>query len=247
MNPMHKDAAQSQEYPSHNEIAFLRLLHLADSALPIGSLAHSFGLESLVSFGILSVSDLPDFLKNYLQESGMLEAVACREAFHLAVSSNENFPTHAWLKINDQLSAFKPARESRGGSAALGRSFLQAVLALDDYPTLREAREAARASGTLLHHSAVFGLVSATLSFDEDRTVLAFLHQLTASLISACQRLMPLGQTEATRILWNLKSTITEVSSRSANCTLEDVTRFTPLLDWGAMEHPALPTRLFIS
>jgi urease accessory protein len=243
---MHKDAS-TQKYPSHDEIAFLRLLHLADSVLPIGSLAHSFGLESLVSFSILNVSDLPDFLKNYLQESGMLEAAACREAFHLISSDSEKLSIHAWLKINDQLSAFKPARESREGSAALGRNLLQAVLALGNYPTLLEARGAARASGTLLHHSAVFGLVSATLSFDEDRTVLAFLHQLSASLISACQRLMPLGQTEATRILWNLKSTITEVSSRSANCTLEDVTCFTPLLDWGAMEHPALSTRLFIS
>jgi urease accessory protein len=247
MNPMHKDAAQTQNYPPHDEIVFLRLLHLADSALPIGSLAHSFGLESLVSFDILSVGDLTDFLKNHLQESGMLEAVACREAFHLAASGNEKFSTDNWLKINDQLSAFKPARESREGSAALGRNFLQAVLALSDYPTLREAREAARTAGTLLHHSAVFGLVSATLSFDEDRTVLAFLHQLTASLISACQRLVPLGQTEATRILWNLKSTIAEISNRSANCTLDEVTCFTALLDWGAMEHPALPTRLFIS
>jgi urease accessory protein len=204
-------------------------------------------LESLVSFNILNVSGLLDFLKKYLQESGMLEAVACREAFDLVRSDSEKFSMHAWLKINDQLSAFKPARESREGSAALGRNLLQAVLALGDYPTLREAREAARASGTLLHHSAVFGLVSATLSFDEDRTVLAFLHQLTASLVSACQRLMPLGQTEATRILWNLKPTIAEVSSRSANFALDDVTCFTPLLDWGAMEHPALPTRLFIS
>jgi urease accessory protein len=244
---MNKDAAQTQNYPSHDEMAFLRLLHLTDSALPIGSLAHSFGLESLVSFGMLNVSDLPNFLKNYLQESGMLEAVACREAFRLAVSGSEEFSRHAWLNINDQLSAFKPARESREGSAALGRNFLQAVLALADYPTLREARETARASGTLLHHSAVFGLVSATLSFDEDRAVLAFFHQLSANLISACQRLMPLGQTEATRILWNLKSTIAEVSNRSANSTLDDVACFTPLLDWGAMEHPALPTRLFIS
>lgn len=234
-------------FSSPDELAFLRLTHLADSALPIGSLAHSFGLESLVFYEILTVKDLPSLLEGLLHESGMLEAVACREAFHLMNPASEKFPNLRWLEINDHLNALKPARESREGSATLGRNFLQAALALGDFPILREARETARSAGTLIHHSAAFGLASAVLHFDENRSVLAFLHQLTASLISACQRLMPLGQTEATRILWNLKPVIAEISNASATHTLSEVSCFTPLLDWGAMEHPALPTRLFVS
>jgi urease accessory protein UreF len=58
---------------------------------------------------------------------------------------------------------------------------------------------------------------------------------------------MPLGQTEATRILWNLKPTIVEVAAGSESLTLETVSCTMLLLDWGAMEHPALTTRLFIS
>jgi urease accessory protein len=48
-----------------SELAELRLLHLADSALPIGGLAHSFGLESLVSAGLLEVGELPEFLRTF--------------------------------------------------------------------------------------------------------------------------------------------------------------------------------------
>src|ERR1700687_192912 len=66
------------------DLADLRLLHLADSALPIGGLAHSFGVESLVSRELLGVGGLAEFLRGFLEEAGMVEAVFCREGFLLA-------------------------------------------------------------------------------------------------------------------------------------------------------------------
>jgi urease accessory protein len=242
-----KAGRDGNDFLGEEELAYLRLLHLADSALPIGALAHSFGLESLVAGEMLRASDLPGFLRGYLREAGLLEAVACREAFRLARAEQREFSTVRWIEINDSLSALKPARESRAASGALGRNFLQAVLALGEFPKIQEAWEASRRSKTLMHHSAAFGLVSATLGFDESRTVLAYLHQMIASLVSASQRLLPMGQNEATGILWNLKAAMVEASDLSASYTLETVSCFMPLLDWGAMEHPALSTRLFIS
>lgn len=230
-----------------DKLAHLRLLHLADSALPIGSLAHSFGLETLVSAELLQVGDLPEFLHGYLHEAGILEAVACREAFQLGRAENREFDAGRWIEINDGLSALKPARESRTASATLGRNFLQVAMGLGDFRVLREARKASLESGSLIHQSAAFGVVSGVLMFDETRAVLAYLHQVSACLISVCQRLMPLGQTEATRILWNLKPAIVEVAAVSKSLTFETLSCTMPLLDWGAMEHPALATRLFIS
>jgi len=239
--------ANASDFSSLEDLAFLRLLQFADSALPIGALAHSFGLESLVAAEILTAKELPDFLRGYLQEAGVLEAVACREGSHLARPQAESFSSARWVEMNDSLSALKPARESRAASAVLGRNFLQAALLLDDFPVLRAAREASLSSASLIHHSTAFGLVSATFGFDENRAVLAYLHQTIASLVSACQRLLPIGQNEATGILWNLKTTIVETTDRSVTCSLDEVNCFVPLLDWGAMEHPALATRLFIS
>jgi urease accessory protein len=228
-------------------LAFLRLSHLADSALPIGSLAHSFGLETLVSAEMLKSTDLPDFFEGYLQECGMLDATACRNAFRLVDPREEHLEINGWLELNDLLSALKPARESRAGSAALGQNFLSTVIKTGYYPMLLEAREAAQSAGTLVHHAAAFGLAGAVLGFAEDRATLACLHQAAASFISACQRLLPLGQTDAMQILWNLKASIIEVVCGSKNLDLADTSCFMPLLDWGAMEHPFLVTRLFIS
>jgi urease accessory protein len=229
-------------------VADLRLLHLADSALPIGALAHSFGLESLTSSEVLTARDLPDFLQSYLEEAGTMEAVFCKEAFRLAgAAASENAFAAPWVALNNLLSARKPARESRAGSASLGGNFLQVVLNLADLPLARTAVDASKRSASPVHHSTAFGLAGSLLGFAEDRVALVYLHQSAASLVSSCQRLLPLGQSEAARILWNLKPAIIDAANRGAACTLDDAYCFMPLLDWSAMEHPALNTRLFIS
>lgn len=241
-----RDAANEALAPA-DALAALRLLHLADSALPIGALAHSFGLESLTSCEILTTRDLPDFLQTYLEEAGATEAVFCRAAFRLNAATSENEFTARWLQLNNLLSARKPARESRAASASLGANFLQVVLGLSDLPRARGALDASKRSARMVHHSTAFGLACSLLGFAEDRVVLVYLHQSVASLVSSCQRLLPLGQSEAARLLWNLKPALIEAVSRSAATALEDASCFMPLLDWSAMEHPALSTRLFIS
>ncbi len=211
--PADADTPQRAPFSPGQDLADLRLLHLADSALPIGSLAHSFGLESLEAAGILKVSGLADFFRGYLEEAGLVEAVFCRAGFRLANAGPEQFASDRWRGLNEQLAARKPARESRAASAALGQNFLLMVLALGEFPVLSEALAAARRPPAVaIHHGAAFGLVSGALGFDEDRAVLAWLHQTLANLVSACQRLLPLGQTEAARILWNLKATMIETA-----------------------------------
>ncbi|MGD0427138.1 MAG: urease accessory UreF family protein [Candidatus Acidiferrales bacterium] len=229
-------------------LADLQLLHLADSALPIGALAHSFGLESLTACELLTTRDLPDFLRAYLEECGMMEAVFCRAAFRLpATVASENEFAIRWFALNNLLSARKPGRESRAGSGSLGGNFLQVALNLTDHPLARTALHASKHASSLMHHSTAFGLTCSLLGLTEERVILVYLHQSIASLLSSCQRLLPLGQSEAAKLLWNLKPAIIETANRSATCALDDAWCFMPLLDWGAMEHPALSTRLFIS
>jgi urease accessory protein len=232
---------------SQTALADLRLRHLADSAFPIGALAHSFGLETLAAQEILKPANLLEFFRAYLEEAGVLEAVFCREAHRLGITAAENFEAACWTQINARLSALRPAREARLGSVSLGWNFLNAVTATHDSTILRAALAASKRSAGLVHHCAAFGLVCGALEIKEDRAILAYLHQSVAGLLSACQRLLPLGQMEATRILWNLKPAIAEAASRNAALTIESVACFTPLLDCAAMEHPSLSTRLFIS
>ena len=218
-----------------HELALLRLLQLADSALPVGSAAHSFGLESVVEDGLLAGGDLESFLGDYLQENGALEAGFCRSAYQLAQLSGEAFST-AWLDLNQRLSARKAPRESRDASLALGRRFL--ALASHLLPSRPAAADAES------HHVTAFGLVTALAGVGERSAVLAWLHQSITVWISAAQRLTPLGQTRASGILWSLKPLLTEIAQAPTGA---DADCFTPIPEIASMRHAKLTTRLFIS
>ncbi len=230
----------------------LRFMQLADSALPNGAVAHSFGLETLVAEGALTVAQLELFLRDHLSEAGAQEGAFCRTAHRLAAEAicfNRAVSKGAWLDLNRRLSARKPARESRAASATLGRRFLQLVIEMDDCPVLAEASEAARQAAVDVHHCTAFGLTGGALGLDEETTVLAYLHQSISGLVSACQRLLPLGQTQAQRMLWHLKPIVAETAglSRGGKLNCDDANCFMPLLEIGSMRHLSLETRLFVS
>ena len=202
----------------------LDLLQLADSGSPIGAGAHSFGLETLTEEGCVSSDTAESFFRDYLSEAGVLDASFVRRAWR----GEDAGP------LSDEFCARRLARESREAALKIGRRFSQLVNTL--------------VNGTVvpgeLAYPVAFGVAGAHLEIPEDEIVLAYLRQSLAGLISVCQRLMPVGQVAASRMLWNLKPSICAAALASGN---REVGCFTPLPELASMRHGSLETRLFIS
>ncbi len=230
-------------------LALLRLMQLADSALPIGATAHSFGLETLVVEEKLEVTQLGPFLRDYLEEAGVVESAFCRLGYRLVSQTDPALFTAQWLALNERSSAIKTARESRAASAALGRRFLKLLLSLDDAPLIHLAIQSARSAGRDTHYSIAFGLAGGIVQVDETAVTLAYLQQSLIGLVSACQRLLPLGQSQASQLIWQLKPTLLSVGDRSKEVAAnsDEMSLCTPLVEVGSIRHPHLATRLFIS
>jgi urease accessory protein len=216
-------------------LPLLQLQQLADSAFPIGSAAHSFGIEALVDAGFLNTEKLSAFLEAYIHETGTLEAAYCGASCGIAFDQ--------WLILNAELSARKLARESRDASSATGRRFLRLAASISGNDILI----AASALESETHLAACFGLVAGVFEIDSVTAAAAYLQQSITALVSACQRLLPLGQTQAHRILWNLKPAILQAAARGAALRPSHTSSFTPLLDIASARHATMYTRLFMS
>lgn len=207
----------------YNDEMLPAFLQLADSALPIGAAAHSFGLETLVEQGILKPENLLEFFSEHLAEAGVLEATYVRRAWRGEDPA----------RLSLEFSARRPARESREATLKMGARFIDLFNALTESQFPRN-----------LHYPVAFGVAGAFLGIDEDSIATAFLQQGLTGLISACQRLLPLGQVAASRMLWNLGPAVMQAVTTST--TLE-APCFNLLPELGSMRHRLLETRLFIS
>ncbi len=235
----------------------LNLLHLADSAFPVGAHAHSYGLETLVTEGAVTDAEtLRALLRlQLLAVLARTDLVALRWAHDLAGTRDVT----ALRRLDAELSALKPVREWREGSSGAGRrllatarGFLTASPEGEDDGRDGEAvvdALARDADNAVVgpHHALAYGVVGHALGIDADALAQAYAFGAVSAAVSAAVRLIPLGQTAAQAALHALKGVVAEAARVSATHPRDDMGGGLPLLDIAGMRHERAPARLFIS
>lgn len=193
-------------------------------ASPVGAFAYSHGLESAIAQGwVQSGDDLHDWLHDLLScGSGRSDAGflirATREA-------------HAPLDIEAR--AFAASAERLHEATRQGAAFARVAnpvwgLALPD-----------------LMFPVALGCAVRAVGIDAEAAAALYLHSFAGNLVSAAQRLMPLGQTEAQAVLHRLTPLCTDIAADLA----QDPTAWS--ISWAsdiaAMRHETLDSRLFQS
>ena len=230
------------------ERALFDLVRLSDSSLAIGTFAHSFGLETSIQEG--RVRDGPT-LEAFLRTELMLRAAPCDlpflgAAYRAAASEN----ARRLLEIDRRLHAFMHARESREASLQMGRALLD--LSVETAPSaflfrfkrfLIAERKKGRPGG---HYLTVLGGVAAGRKIPARSAAVAYLYGFLSSRISVAVRLIPLGQTQAQRILVGLFARCARLA-RNIEKGLDELSDFAGTSDIQRMRHEALSTKIFRS
>jgi urease accessory protein len=228
------------------------LLQFADGLLPVGSYAHSFGLESYAAAGtICDAAGVESFLLAYLQGSTAPADTVAMLAARRAALAEDGSGLPGCFSIDYALDAMKPAAETRNASRQMGRQVLRIAANLGEpftaHGLVANLFRAVENEETPGHHAMAFGAVAASLEWNEEDAACAYLYSSCSSLIAAALRLMPLGQLAGQRILWKLLPVIARLANETQGKEMQDIWTFAPALEIAAMRHATLDARLFRS
>ena len=226
----------------------IALLHLCDSAFPVGAFAYSDGLEAATASGrIATPDDLRAWLDVCRDESiGRTEGPAVWQAWRA-------FQDADWaslLVLDEELTALRPASSVRRSSRAMGLRLLTTWQALHPEPRIEQALALAahggRDGGFGPALPIAFAGACACSGIARHTAVEAFAYTRLAATVSAAMRLMPLGQTEAHAMLAGTLDQVPNVVEAIARRDAP-IESFTPAVDIAAMTQQYVHSRLFRS
>ena len=222
--------------------ALYRLMAWLSPAYPVGAFSYSTGLEWAVEAGdIKDAGSLRRWLAVVIGEGGgFCDAVFFVHAYRSMADTDDR----ALRTVSELAAAFAPSKERHLETTAQGAAFIEASRAAWPCAALDRLRSAW--DGPVAYPVAV-GVTAFGHGVALESALHAFLHAVTANLISAGVRLVPLGQSDGQRVLAALEPVVAATALRALTTALDDVGSAALRADLASLHHETQYTRLFRS
>jgi urease accessory protein len=224
-------------------MSVLPLLHLCDSLFPTGAFAHSDGLEWATDARLL---DQPEQLGDWMDACLEQTLAHCDgRAVWLSWHAHAERDWNRLAAINAEVHALKPSAVARQAGRAMGARLVKTWTLLYQPVDLQNLLAELDVDRTITLPGA-FGVVAASAGIAPRPAVEGFVYTRLAACASAAMRLMPIGQSDAHRVLASrLQRAGRVVDAIEAAPGLPS--SFAPLLDIASMSHQYVHSRLFRS
>ena len=205
----------------------LKLANWLSPAFPVGAISYSHGLETAIAAG-----DVTD----HASAERWIRTCLC----HGAGRSDAILLVHTMRgddpeELDALARALAPSKERLLETEAQGAAFAATVAG------------AWQGDATPRAYPVAVGIAARQHRCPERETVSLFLHAYIANLVSACIRLVPLGQVEGQRILAALHPAIAAVTTEALAASLDDIGGCALAADIASMRHETQSVRLFRS
>ncbi len=210
------------------DLDLLTLTQWLSPAYPVGSFAYSHGLERLVQSGAVhDAASLRDWLHDVLE--------------HGAGWSDALFLTAAWrakselavAELDDMARAFAGPFERRFETAQQGAAFCGVTAAVWGIEL------------TELTYPIAIGCAARHAGLPVEPTARLYLHAFISNLVSAAQRLMPLGQTAAQGVVRDMATLCANRAHAAVQADLSALSGTAFLAEIAAMQHETQQPRIF--
>ncbi len=212
---------------------FLLLSQWLSPAFPVGAFAYSHGLERAIRSGdVAGRDDLLDWLVSLLEFG--------------SARNDAIFLVHAWgAESERELAEIAALAQAFSSSAERHRETMEMGRALAGTLNGTGWEEFSGTGLEFMAYPVVLGVAARVRGIPLGACVLAFLQAFCANLVSAAQRLVPLGQTEAQDILSRLHGPLENQARKMIDAPLEALGGCAFGSDMAAMEHETQTVRLF--
>ncbi len=217
--------------------ALLHLLYLASPALPVGAYAYSQGLEYAIDSQTLKTPEaVADWLAHLLQKGlGALDLPLLLR-LHAAFSAGDSAKLNHW---NNELRAFRETGELLLEDEQMGEALWRLLDALNA-PRLEPSPIKPCFATAFARAGCHFGINASDLAT-------AFAFSWLENQVAAATKLLPLGQTQAQKLLLQLLPAIPQAVAAALACADGDLGQSLPGLAEASSRHEYQYSRLFRS